>query len=242
MHRFIATALAACASSASAQVVYEHFQPVTTIESFVAVGYDFGEYVTLAGGAAYIGSVDFQFGTFFTGGGTEGTLSLSFCNDAGGFPGAPFSTFSSQPITLVGEGPMVVTLDTGGVTVPQSVWVTVRFVKTGGSDGGIVVDEGTFTVGSASSTRAFRADPANAWSLAGVGSWMEMRINASQACYANCDASTAPPILNANDFQCFLNKFAAQDSAANCDASTAPPILNANDFQCFLNKYAAGCT
>ena len=29
------------------------------------------------------------------------------------------------------------------------------------------------------------------------------------ACYANCDASTAAPVLNTNDFQCFLNKFAA---------------------------------
>jgi len=60
-------------------------------------------------------------------------------------------------------------------------------------------------------------------------------------CYANCDNSTAPPILNANDFQCFLNKFASADAYANCDNSTAPPILNANDFQCFLNKFAAGC-
>jgi hypothetical protein len=61
-------------------------------------------------------------------------------------------------------------------------------------------------------------------------------------CYANCDQSTAPPILNANDFQCFLNHFAAGDSIANCDQSTAPPVLNANDFQCFLNKFAAGCS
>ena len=29
---------------------------------------------------------------------------------------------------------------------------------------------------------------------------------------------------------------------ANCDGSTTPPILNANDFQCFLNAYAAGCS
>jgi hypothetical protein len=62
-----------------------------------------------------------------------------------------------------------------------------------------------------------------------------------QPCYANCDSSTAAPILNANDFQCFLNKYAAGEAAANCDLSTAAPILNANDFQCFLNKYAAGC-
>jgi hypothetical protein len=62
------------------------------------------------------------------------------------------------------------------------------------------------------------------------------------ACYANCDQSTNPPILNANDFQCFLNKYAANDPYANCDNSTNPPILNANDFQCFLNAYAAGCS
>jgi hypothetical protein len=61
-------------------------------------------------------------------------------------------------------------------------------------------------------------------------------------CYANCDNSTASPILNSNDFQCFLNKFAAGDPDANCDGSTAAPVLNANDFQCFLNTCAAGCT
>ena len=31
----------------------------------------------------------------------------------------------------------------------------------------------------------------------------------SPTCYPNCDLSTATPILNVNDFQCFLNKFAA---------------------------------
>jgi hypothetical protein len=64
----------------------------------------------------------------------------------------------------------------------------------------------------------------------------------AQACYANCDGSTAPPILNTNDFQCFMNKFAAGDSYANCDGSTNPPVLNVNDFQCFVNKFAAGCS
>jgi hypothetical protein len=61
-------------------------------------------------------------------------------------------------------------------------------------------------------------------------------------CYANCDLSTSPPILNANDFQCFLNRFATGDQTANCDGSTVPPILNVNDFQCFINLYAAGCS
>jgi len=62
------------------------------------------------------------------------------------------------------------------------------------------------------------------------------------ACYANCDGSTGSPQLTANDFQCFLNKYAAGDTYANCDGSTGIPALTANDFQCFLNKYAAGCS
>ncbi len=62
-----------------------------------------------------------------------------------------------------------------------------------------------------------------------------------QACYPNCDASTVVPILNVNDFICFLNKFAASDTYANCDDSTTPPVLNVLDFTCFLNKFAAGC-
>ncbi len=61
-------------------------------------------------------------------------------------------------------------------------------------------------------------------------------------CYANCDGSTTTPRLTANDFQCFLNRFAAGESYANCDGSTATPALTANDFQCFMNKYAAGCS
>jgi len=60
-------------------------------------------------------------------------------------------------------------------------------------------------------------------------------------CYANCDLSTSPPTLNANDFQCFLNAFASGLSSANCDGSTASPTLTANDFQCFLSVYAVGC-
>lgn len=60
-------------------------------------------------------------------------------------------------------------------------------------------------------------------------------------CYANCDNSTIPPVLNVNDFLCFINKFAAADPDANCDDSTVPPVLNVNDFGCFINKFAGGC-
>ncbi len=67
-------------------------------------------------------------------------------------------------------------------------------------------------------------------------------ITICTACYANCDGSTIPPVLNVNDFACFLNAYAAGDPYANCDGSTTQPVLNVLDFACFLNQYAAGCS
>jgi catechol 2,3-dioxygenase-like lactoylglutathione lyase family enzyme len=69
-------------------------------------------------------------------------------------------------------------------------------------------------------------------------------------CYANCDGSATPPVLNVEDFTCFINQFAAAqalpyqqqlDHYANCDQSTTPPVLNVEDFSCFINRFAAGC-
>jgi hypothetical protein len=60
-------------------------------------------------------------------------------------------------------------------------------------------------------------------------------------CYANCDASTAAPVLNVNDFICFQTQFAAGSAYANCDGSTALPVLNVNDFVCFQTRFAGGC-
>jgi hypothetical protein len=71
-----------------------------------------------------------------------------------------------------------------------------------------------------------------------------------QPCYANCDGSTTPPILNVEDFTCFINEFAAASQLpheqqlthyANCDQSTTPPVLNVEDFTCFINQFAQGC-
>jgi hypothetical protein len=61
-------------------------------------------------------------------------------------------------------------------------------------------------------------------------------------CYVNCDNSSVAPVLNAVDFICFMNRYAAGDSYANCDGSTVAPVLGGNDFQCFLNRYVAGCS
>jgi hypothetical protein len=72
------------------------------------------------------------------------------------------------------------------------------------------------------------------------------RCTENPNCYANCDGSTISPILNINDYVCFLQRFAIgcdnpQDCYANCDESTTEPFLNVSDFSCFLQKFSAGC-
>jgi plastocyanin len=76
----------------------------------------------------------------------------------------------------------------------------------------------------------------------GTAAGMAGTITVRAGCYANCDGSTTPPILNVQDFSCYINLFAEGNTRANCDNSTTPPILNVQDFSCFLNVFAAGCS
>jgi hypothetical protein len=57
-------------------------------------------------------------------------------------------------------------------------------------------------------------------------------------CLADVDANC---LLNANDFVAFQSLYAAGNPLANCDQSTLPPILDVNDFICFLGAFAASC-
>jgi hypothetical protein len=75
-------------------------------------------------------------------------------------------------------------------------------------------------------------------------------IEAGAFCYANCDNSTMQPILNVEDFTCFMDSFAQAAALpheqqvvhyANCDQSTTAPVLNVEDFMCFISQFAAGC-
>jgi DNA-binding beta-propeller fold protein YncE len=77
--------------------------------------------------------------------------------------------------------------------------------------------------------------------ISGVGHVNSISLEIGQACYANCDGSTAPPILNIADFICFQAAFAAGNAYANCDGSTTPPVLNVNDFICFQTRFVQGC-
>jgi hypothetical protein len=74
---------------------------------------------------------------------------------------------------------------------------------------------------------------------------------ARYGCYANCDDSTVQPVLNVEDFACFINEFAHAitlpyqqqiEHYANCTGGVnPPPVLNVEDFTCFMMKFAQGC-
>jgi hypothetical protein len=86
-----------------------------------------------------------------------------------------------------------------------------------------------------------------------LGSWSSDAWIAQivqSACPANCDGSTATPLLTIEDFTCFIQRFSdavvastsvQRISSANCDASTVVPVLNVDDFVCFVDQYARGC-
>ena len=110
-------------------------------------------------------------------------------------------------------------------------WFTI-YAGGGSSSGGCLTVQGTIGQHDAGAS-------SGGGLTAACGFWAAA---SAATCYPNCDVSTTPPILNVNDFVCFLNRFASADAYANCDNSTTPPTLNVNDFICFLNRFAAGCS
>jgi hypothetical protein len=84
----------------------------------------------------------------------------------------------------------------------------------------------------------------------GTGQYVAPYGSPEPPCYPNCDGSTVAPVLNVEDFTCFISEFAVGLSLpepqqithyANCDHSTTPPILNVEDFICFIDAFSQGC-
>jgi hypothetical protein len=144
----------------------------------------------------------------------------------------------------------------GGQYLPAGSYFIVWDMSTVGTQ--IVVDwaqGGSHAVGGGQPDNAWLWNPGGGWGypnnlkkvpadLQGNGqTGVNFKLSGVPVtCYANCDASTSAPVLNINDFQCFINAFAQGAAYANCDGSTVAPVLNVNDFQCFLNRFAAGCS
>jgi hypothetical protein len=105
---------------------------------------------------------------------------------------------------------------------------------------------------SAESSRAYTSNRFAPGEAPGNGTRMEFSFSVAgpAGCYANCDSSTVQPVLNVDDFSCFVNEYALAVTLppsqqishyANCDGSTVEPVLNVDDFSCFINQYAQGC-
>lgn len=101
---------------------------------------------------------------------------------------------------------------------------------------------GNYAIGAQSPASGAGLAPAGApGDVAGVCYRTPPAIGAYEVCYANCDGSTAAPILNINDFTCFQSRFTAGEAYANCDGSASAPVPNVNDFICFVSAFGAGC-
>jgi hypothetical protein len=209
-----------------------------------------------AGDSARLDSVSIRFRLEF--GSTYGTgFHVAIAADAAGVPGAVLGTLSGEPSPAPGSGvdtyPYTsvgqILLSPGstywilmsvphGSAAPSSnfqLWLTEDSSQTSrpGWSIGYTYARQEYVNGSVSLP----------WSgYAGASGLMAIEATLlSSPCYANCDQSTAVPVLNVNDFICFQAKFAAGDTYANCDGSTQPPVLNVNDFVCFQGRFAAGC-
>lgn len=61
-------------------------------------------------------------------------------------------------------------------------------------------------------------------------------------CWANCDGSTSP-ILDVDDFLCFMHLFQIGDAyACDCDTTTGVGLCDVFDLLCFANAFAGGCS
>lgn len=180
---------------------------------------------------------------------TLGSVSLTMNFDAGGaavvsiWQGSPspttrLVTLSSPPQT--GQGNFAFTPPAPLVLQPGTTYWA--YVESVGSPTGSFMWEGTSPSTAPTGNAMYVGFLFN-----GVPSATLNRVDVQgsvdgPACYPNCDGSTGQPLLTANDFACYLGKFASGDTYANCDGSTGQPLLTANDFACFLSKFAAGCS
>ncbi len=240
----LASTALVCAPSADADVAFDNFGPGSTFtgNGFLVRGPQFpGTWWTHAFPItpALSGQVTTVTVAMHHLEGTTNSYIFELRADAAGSPGPLIAVLGKTAGFISGDVPVQFSANPGtSIVAGTTYWVYAR----GQSD-----TNGTWrTSPNLGGLRAFSFDGGASFtvlSLGATGSQGAIRIEvAGSACYANCDGSTVQPVLTANDFQCFINAYAAGASTANCDGSTVQPVLTANDFQCFINKYAAGCS
>ncbi len=87
-------------------------------------------------------------------------------------------------------------------------------------------------------------DGGQTWTVFGSDNPFHIEVLAlvGAGCYADCDPSTGPGVLDIFDFLCFGNSFAnGEPYACDCDTSTGVGVCDIFDFLCFGNAFSAGC-
>ena len=75
-----------------------------------------------------------------------------------------------------------------------------------------------------------------------LGSFDVYVMKIEQGCYADCDNSATPRVLDVGDFLCFQRMFVQRDPyACNCEVSTGFGVCDIFDFLCFQNAFVTGC-
>jgi hypothetical protein len=166
-------------------------------------------------------------------------FSLDLRADAGGMPGAVLGSFAHLAGSTSGTAPprQIAADGTVQITAGTTYWLV-------GNGYGSSRGAWHQSIGQTAGARAYSFDGGATWAPGFPVTMAAFRVEVTGGpapCYPNCDNSTAQPILNVLDFNCFLNRFTSGESYANCDQSTAPPVLNVLDFNCFLNRFSAGC-
>jgi hypothetical protein len=180
-----------------------------------------------------------------------------------------FAENIAGPQIQVRNGPLTILAESFGVgSSPQPFGQVIEFNQPYAYAGGHLLVEirhtgsvgtsrsvdaiGTAITGYGTQFRAIWAGNYVATETTSQGNFAILQFTASGGgiCYANCDGSTVEPVLNVDDFTCFINEFAQAQTLpheqqvtayANCDGSTVAPALNVDDFTCFINQFAQGC-
>jgi hypothetical protein len=186
-----------------------------------------------------------------------------------------FAFNATGPVMQVRSGPLVIQPDAfpigGSPTQPFGpvIEFTTPYPYTGGNILIEIRHTGQVGTTSSRSTEALGTGVASGYGTNFIAHWASgyeattgttggsnftvMQISfepGGAVCYANCDGSTVEPVLNVDDFTCFINEFASAQTLpheqqvtayATCDGSTIAPALNVDDFTCFINRFAQGC-
>lgn len=208
-------------------------------------------------------------GNSHAGGGGGGRIAVYTCNremplsqitangGTGWQSGQPGSIDFGTTFVTVHGGPVGGTFSPGSIIVlnaegaPEAtsfVWRRngLALVNGPSSGGGMISGQGTRTL-TISNIGAFDSGRYDCVVEHSCGTTFSTPAN---LCYGNCDSSLVSPVLNVDDFTCFINTFASAQSLphseqvvsyANCDKSQVAPVLNVDDFTCFINVFAQGC-